>query len=205
MRSRPSTRDTSLEGYHNPVGEDQKTQPNLGGRKTEVLGEKPPHFSGQLEKPRRTIIYRAESRRDGPKFVYSMVFLIKSIGGWYPLNKRGLEKAEGARNTMAKINKQQRAQRATYRAPEYNLPLFWQIGQGDHLVFPIRSKNKNLVEYVEILLPLQFLLIPFSGFRWEFENVSANQRPGGHLVFLIGPKNTHLVENVEILLPVKFR
>ena len=40
MRSRPSTRDTSLEGYNNPVGEDQNTQPNLGGRKTEALGEK---------------------------------------------------------------------------------------------------------------------------------------------------------------------
>ena len=51
-------------------------------------------------------------------------------------------------------------------------------GQGGHLVFPISPKNTNLVEDVEILLPVQFRWIPFSGFRGEVENVSANQRPG---------------------------
>ena len=30
--------------------------------------------------------------------------------------------------------------------------------QGGHLVFPIGPKNTNLVEYVEILLPLKFSL-----------------------------------------------
>ena len=30
----------------NPFSEDHETKPYLGGRKTEVLGEKPPHFSG---------------------------------------------------------------------------------------------------------------------------------------------------------------
>ena len=69
--------------------------------------KKPPHFSGgQLKKPRPTIIDRAESQRDGPKVRDGMACLTKSISGWYPLNIRGLEKAEGARNTMAKINKQ---------------------------------------------------------------------------------------------------
>ena len=29
-------------------------------------------------------------------------------------------------------------------------------GQGGHLVFPIDPKNKNLVEDVEILLPVKF-------------------------------------------------
>ena len=29
-------------------------------------------------------------------------------------------------------------------------------GQGDHLVFPIGPKNTNLVEDVEILLPIKF-------------------------------------------------
>ena len=42
---------------------------------------------------------------------------------------------------------------------------------------PIRQKNTNLVEDVEILLPVKFWCIPFSGFREEVENVSANQRP----------------------------
>ena len=30
------------------------------------------------------------------------------------------------------------------------------IGQGGHLVFPIGPKNTNLVENVEILLPVKF-------------------------------------------------
>ena len=51
-------------------------------------------------------------------------------------------------------------------------------GQGSHLVFQIDPKNTNLVEDVEILLPVKFLWIPFSGFRGKVENVSANQRPG---------------------------
>ena len=71
---------------------------------------------------------------------------------------------------------QQEAQRATYRAPEYNVGPFWRIGQGGHLVFPACPKNTNLVEDVEIFLPVNFCWIPFSGFRGEVENVSANQR-----------------------------
>ena len=51
-------------------------------------------------------------------------------------------------------------------------------GQGGHLVFPIGPKNTNLVEDVEILLPVKFRWIPLSGFRGEVENVSSNQRPG---------------------------
>ena len=46
-------------------------------------------------------------------------------------------------------------------------------GQGGHRVFPIGPKNTNLVEDVEILLPVKFLLIPFSSFRGEFENVKS--------------------------------
>ena len=79
------------------------------------------------------------------------------------------------------------------------------IGQGGHFVFPIHLKNTNLVEGVEILLPIKFRRIPYSSFRGEVENVSANQRPG-HFVFSpIGLKNTNVVEGIESLLPVKFR
>ena len=78
-------------------------------------------------------------------------------------------------------------------------------GQGGHLVFQIGPKNTNLIEDIEILLPVKFRWITCSGFRGEVEYVSANQRPGRHLVFLIGSKNTNLFEGVEILLPVKFR
>ena len=70
------------------------------------------------------------------------------------------------------------AQRAAYRAPEYNVPPFWGIGQGGHFCLLIGPKNTNLEEDVEILLPVKFRWIPFSGFRGEVKNVSANQRPG---------------------------
>ena len=78
-------------------------------------------------------------------------------------------------------------------------------GQGGNLVFPIGSKNTILVEDVEILLSVKFRHIPFSSFKGEVENVSADRGQDGHLVFPIGPKNTNFVEDVEILLPVKFR
>ena len=51
-------------------------------------------------------------------------------------------------------------------------------GQGGHIVFSISPKNTNLIEGVEILLPIKFRWIPFCGFSGEVENVSANQRPG---------------------------
>ena len=98
----------------------------------------------------------------------------------------------------------QEAQRATYRAPEYNVPPFWRIGKGGHPVFPIGPKNTNLLEDFEIFLLVKFRWIPFSGFRGEVENVPANQRPERPSYFPISPKNTNLVEDVEILLPVKF-
>ena len=63
-------------------------------------------------------------------------------------------------------------------------------GQGDHLVFPISPKNTNLVEDVEILLPVNFPWILFSGFRGEVENVSANQRPGRPSCFSDRPEKT---------------
>ena len=78
-------------------------------------------------------------------------------------------------------------------------------GQGGHLGFQIDPKNRNLVEDVEILLPVKFHGIQFNGFRGEVENVSANHRPGRPSCFPIDPKNTNLVEDVEFLLPVKFR
>ena len=77
-------------------------------------------------------------------------------------------------------------------------------GQGGHLGFPMDPKNTDLVEDVEILLPVKFGWIPFSSFR-EVKSVSATRGPGGCLGFPIGPKNTNLIEDVVILLTVKFR
>ena len=65
-------------------------------------------------------------------------------------------------------------------------------GQDGHLVFPIGPKNTNLVEDVEILLPVKFRWIPFSGFRGEVENVSANQRPGRSSCFSDRPEKHKL-------------
>ena len=65
-------------------------------------------------------------------------------------------------------------------------------GQGGHFVFLIGQKNTNLVEDVEILLPVKFHLILFSGFRGEVENVSANQRPGWPSCFSDRPEKHKL-------------
>ena len=86
----------------------------------------------------------------------------------------------------------QEAQRAAYRAPEYNVPPFWGIGQGGHFCLLFSPKNTNLVEDVEILHPVKFCWIPFSGFRIEVENVSANQRPGRPSCFSDRPEKHKL-------------
>ena len=65
-------------------------------------------------------------------------------------------------------------------------------GQGGHLGFSIGPKNTNLLEDVQILLPVKFHWIPFSGFRGEVENVSANQRPGRPSCFSDRPEKHKL-------------
>ena len=49
-------------------------------------------------------------------------------------------------------------------------------GQGGHLPFLIGPKNRNLVEGIEILLPVKFRWILFSGFREEVENTKVYAR-----------------------------
>ena len=76
----------------------------------------------------------------------------------------------------------------------------------DHFYLLIGPKNTKLMEDVEILLPVKFRWIPFSGLRGEVENISANQRPGWPSCFSDWPKKpTNLVEDVDNLLPVNFR
>ena len=72
-------------------------------------------------------------------------------------------------------------------------------GQGGHLVFPIGPKNTNSVENVEILLPVKFRWIPFSSFRGEVENVSANQRPGWPSCFSDRPEKHKLGRGCWVL------
>ena len=63
------------------------------------------------------------------------------------------------------------AQRVTYRAPEYNVPPFWRIGQGSQFCLLIGQNNTNMVEDVEIMLPVKFHWILFSSFRGEVKNI----------------------------------
>ena len=84
------------------------------------------------------------------------------------------------------LNSIQRFQRRSRKMSQPNK------SQGGHLVFPIGPKNTNLVEDIEILLPVKFRWIPFSGFRGEIENVSANQRPGRPSCFSDRPEKTQL-------------
>ena len=84
--------------------------------------------------------------------------------------------------------------------------MFQQIrGQGGHLCFQIGPKNTKLCRGVKILLAVKFSWIPFSGFREEVENVSANQRQGRTSSFSDQPENTNLEEDVWIFLAVMFR
>ena len=73
-------------------------------------------------------------------------------------------------------------------------------GQGGHPFVPIGPKNTKLVEDIDILLPVKFRWILFSGFRGEVENVSTNQRTGRPSCFCDRPeKNTNFVEDIEII------
>ena len=75
---------------------------------------------------------------------------------------------------------------------EYNVPPFWGISQGGHFCFLIGPKNTNLVEDIEILLPIKFRSFQISGFRWEVENVWAIQRPGRPCCFSDRPEKHKL-------------
>ena len=63
-------------------------------------------------------------------------------------------------------------------------------GHGGHLVFPIGPKNTNLVEDVEILLPVKFRWIPFSLFRGEVENVISQSEARAAILFFRSAQNT---------------
>ena len=76
-------------------------------------------------------------------------------------------------------------------------------GQGGHLGFLISWKNPNLIEDVEVCLPIKFNQI-HSAVSEKLKMSPQIRRQGGHLVFTISPKNTNLVKDVEILLPVMF-
>ena len=84
----------------------------------------------------------------------------------------------------------QEAQRATYRAPEYNVPPFWQISKGGNFCFLIGLKNTNLVEDVELLLPVQFCWILFSGFREEVQKCLSQSEAGAAILFFQSARKT---------------
>ena len=79
-------------------------------------------------------------------------------------------------------------------------------GRGGRRLFRIGPKNTHWIEDVEILPPVKFHWIPFSGFRREVKNVSVNQGRVAILFFRsVWKKNPANLEEVfEMLLPVKF-
>ena len=80
-------------------------------------------------------------------------------------------------------------------------------GQRGHLGFPPINTTCNLVEDVEILLPVKSHGIPLSSCRDKVEIVSANHMPGRPYCFSdrLEKKNHKPAKDVKILLPVKFR
>ena len=74
-------------------------------------------------------------------------------------------------------------------------------------IFVYSSAWKHKLGCWDLAFPVRFRWIPFSGFRGEVKNVSANQKPGQPSCFPTHPKDTTLeedVEHVEILLSVEF-
>ena len=71
--------------------------------------------------------------------------------------------------------------------PQISDFMFQESGSGLFKFSDRSAQNTNLVDYVEILLPIKFRWIPFSGFK-EVENVSANQKPGRPSCFPDRPK-----------------
>ena len=69
----------------------------------------------------------------------------------------------------------------------------------------IGPKNTNLIGDVEILLPVKFRRISFSGIRGEVKNVSANQRAERPSLVPNVPKTTNLVEDCFFSSFVEFR
>ena len=104
-------------------------------------------------------------------------------------------------NTFLSYHAKKKAQRATYRAPEYNMSASLTDWPG-RLDFLTSPQNTNLVEDVEILLLVKFRWIPFCGFR-EVVKCLSQSEVGWPSCFSDRPQNTNLFDGVEILLPVK--
>ena len=79
------------------------------------------------------------------------------------------------------------------------------IGARDgHLVFQIVSKNTNLVEDIEILLPVKFRWILLSGFRGEVKNVKVNdgRTDGRRTMYAFGSGALKINVNFSVSWPV---
>ena len=92
------------------------------------------------------------------------------------------------------MDEKQDAQRATYSAPEYNVQPFWGIsqGQGGHLVFPISPKNTNLVEDVEILIPVKFPLNSAQRFQRRSRKCLGQSEARTAMLFFRSTRKTQL-------------
>ena len=100
-----------------------------------------------------------------------------SVGGFLPK-----EKTDGTHHICA-----MRMMRCTFHFSGYT-SFHRKIITAIHFSDRPQKYLTNLVEDVEIFLPAKFRRIPFSGFRGEVDNVSANQRRVVILFFRSIPK-----------------
>ena len=85
------------------------------------------------------------------------------------------------------------------------MPAFLWIWHRGHFCILICPKNTNLVEDVDVLIPVKICEFRSAVSEEKSKMAQPIRDRDGHLVFPIDPKNTNLVEGVEILLPVKIR
>ena len=89
---------------------------------------------------------------ENPSFSYKSP-LVNQKPVWYFKSKYPVNMTDEG---WLQFFRKQEDQWATYRAPEYNVPPFLGIDQGGHFCLLIGPQNTNLVEDVEILLPVKF-------------------------------------------------
>ena len=99
---------------------------------------------------------------------------------------------KGIKSVLINVTKKTRGPKGHTSCTRVQCATFLMDWPGRPSCFSNQPEITNLVEDVEILLPVKFRWIPFSGSRAEVENVSANQRPGWPSCFSDRPEKHKL-------------
>ena len=98
----------------------------------------------------------------------------------------------------------QEAERATYRAPEYNVPPFWQISKGHKFCLLIGLKKHKLGRRLWDLASCQVSLNSIQRIQKKSWKCLSQSDARMAILFFRSAQKHNLVENIEILPPVKF-